>query len=296
MGKRKVIVGSRDSKLAVMQTRLIMDQIAKNHPEIELELVTMKTTGDLILDKTLDKIGGKGLFVKELDKALIDKKVDITIHSLKDLPMEEDVNLPLLAYSERANPYDVLVLPKDTKEIDLSKEIGSSSARRNLQLKEIYGEFESKSVRGNVITRLAKLDSGEYGSLVLAHAGLTRLGLGNRISKVFTHEEMIPSAGQGILVVQGRAGEDYSYLECMDNKKSRIEATAERQFVRVLDGGCSSPIGAFAMANEREIEIFGLYYNEKTNCSFKGTIKGEVDKAEELGTSLALRLKEEGND
>ncbi|MEG0291157.1 MAG: hydroxymethylbilane synthase [Anaerovoracaceae bacterium] len=296
MKKRKVIVGSRDSKLAVLQTRLVMDEIAKNHPEIELELVTMKTTGDIILDRTLDKIGGKGLFVKELDKALMDKRVDITIHSLKDLPMEENKELPLLAFSKRANPYDVLVLPEGETEIDLGMPIGSSSARRNLQLEEIYGDFESKSVRGNVITRLSKLDSGEYGSLILAHAGLTRLGLGDRISKVFDHNDMIPSAGQGILVVQGRAGEDYSYLECIDDPKSRTEAMAERQFVRVLDGGCSSPIGAFAMADKDEIEIFGLYYNEETKSKIKGSIKGSVNDCIDLATELAVKLKGEGND
>ncbi|MEG0919009.1 MAG: hydroxymethylbilane synthase [Anaerovoracaceae bacterium] len=296
--KRKIIVGSRESKLAVLQTQLVMDEIARNNPDIQLELVTMKTTGDVILDKTLDKIGGKGLFVKELDKALMDKRVDITIHSLKDLPMEENPKLPLLAFSERANPYDVLVLPEGEKEIDLSKPIGSSSARRVLQLEEIYGDFESKSVRGNVITRLAKLDRGEYGSLILAHAGLTRVGLGNRITKVFTHNEMIPSAGQGILVIQGRANEDYSFLESVDSAKSRAEAEAEREFVRVLDGGCSSPIGAFSMANMEDeiIEIFGLYYDEVNKVGVKGSVKGPLKDRLKLASGLAIKLKESKND
>lgn len=296
--KRKIVVGSRESKLAVLQTQLVMDEIARKNPDIELELVTMKTTGDIILDKTLDKIGGKGLFVKELDKALMDKRVDITIHSLKDLPMEENPKLPLLAFSERANPYDVLVLPEGETEIDLSKPIGSSSARRVLQLGEIYGDFQSKSVRGNVITRLAKLDSGEYGSLILAHAGLTRVGLGDRITKVFSHDEMIPSAGQGILVVQGRAGEDYSFLDSVDSAKSRAEAEAEREFVRVLDGGCSSPIGAFSMADMdgETIEIFGLYYDEENKVGIKGSVTGPLKDRLKLASGLAIKLKEGKND
>lgn len=291
MKKRKVIVGSRDSKLAIVQTRLVMDEIAKNHPELDLELITMKTTGDKILDKTLDKIGGKGLFVKELDDALLDGKVDITIHSLKDMPMDPNPELPLVAFPKRGNPYDALVLPKNCDKLDLDKAIGSSSARRNIQLGDIYGDFKSKSVRGNVITRLKKLDDGEYGSLVLAYAGLERLGLDHRISKVFDHTEMIPSAGQGILVVQGRKNVDYSFLDCVNDKKSEEEAKAERQFVRFLDGGCSSPIGAFSIVNGDEIEIFGMYVNEKTGEYIKGAKKGKVKNAKEMAIELAVELK-----
>lgn len=295
MKKKKIIVGSRESKLAVMQTRLVMDEIQRNHPELQLELVTMKTTGDIILDKTLDKVGGKGLFVKELDKALMDKRVDITIHSLKDMPMEVSDELPLLAFFKRGNPYDALVLPKgvDEKDMNMTLPVGSSSGRRNIQLGEIFENYQSKSVRGNVLTRLEKLDSGEYGSLILAHAGLDRLGLEERISRTFTHEEMIPAAGQGILVVQGRAGEDYSYLDCINDKRTEKEALAERAFVRTLDGGCSSPIGAFAQVDKDTINIYGLYVNVDTGKYKKGSISGDVNDGEKLAVNLAKALKEE---
>ena len=295
MKKKKVVVGSRESKLAVMQTRLVMDEIAKAHPELELELVTMKTTGDIILDKTLDKIGGKGLFVKELDKALMDKRVDITVHSLKDMPMEVSEDLPLLAFFKRGNPFDSLVLPQgvDIENLDLSKPIGSSSARRNIQLNEIFPGYKSKSIRGNVITRLSKLDDGEFGSIILAHSGLKRVGLEDRITKTFAPEEMIPAAGQGILVVQGRAGEDYSYLECIDDKISRTEAMAERAFVTALDGGCSAPIGAYAHVNDEEIEIYGLYADENTGKYKKGYVKENSEEAVKMAIDLAMKLKED---
>jgi len=293
MKKRKIIVGSRESKLAVVQTQLVMDQISKHHPEIELELVTMKTTGDIILNKTLDKVGGKGLFVKELDKALIEKRVDITIHSLKDMPMDPNPELPLLAFYKRGNPYDALVLPKGCDELDLKKPIGSSSARRTLQLKELYEDAEFKSVRGNVITRLEKLDRGDYSALVLAYSGLARLGLEDRISKTFNHHEIIPSAGQGTLVVQGRAGEDYSFLECIDDEKTRIEALTEREFVRILDGGCSSPIGGFSMVEGEKIALFGLFYDDATGKYIKGKTEGNKKDGVKLAKALALKLKKD---
>lgn len=293
MERRKIRIGSRESKLAVIQSQMVMDLIHKNHPEIELELVTMKTTGDMILDKTLDKIGGKGLFVKELDKALLEGKIDLSVHSLKDMPMEVPENIPLVGFSKRENPADALVLPKGVKELDESKPIGSSSRRRNLQLAEIYPEVQTKSVRGNVITRLSKLDSGEYGALVLAYAGLERLGLSDRVSRAFLPEEMISAAGQGILAIQGRAGENYDFLDCVCDKKAEWEALAERAFVRYLDGGCSSPIGAFAQVMDSEIKIRGLYYNEESGQYRIGETIGLKEDGEKLAEALAKRLKEE---
>ena len=198
---RKIIIGSRESKLAVVQSEMVKKAIEDSHEDIEVEIYTMKTTGDKILDRTLDKIGGKGLFVKELDKALLDRKTDISVHSLKDMPMEVPKELPLLAFSKREDPRDVLVLPQGVHTLDKTKPIGCSSLRRILQLKELYPDMECKSVRGNVQTRLKKLDSGEYSALILAAAGLKRLGLEARISRYFQPEEMIPAAGQGILAV-----------------------------------------------------------------------------------------------
>ena len=234
---KKIIVGSRESKLAVVQSMTVVDHIngLSEKTGYSADLLTMKTTGDKILDRTLDQVGGKGLFVKELDLALTEKRSDLSVHSLKDVPMELDPALPLIAFSKREDPRDVLVLPESavqkvleeakTRHDDRSLQflmqsvmpdpnlpIGSSSLRRVLQLKKIFPDYRIEPVRGNLQTRLRKLDLGQYGALVLAAAGLRRLGLEHRISRFFTVEEMIPAAGQGIIAVQGRAGEDYSYL------------------------------------------------------------------------------------
>jgi hydroxymethylbilane synthase len=268
-----------------------MDLMRKKHPELELELITLKTTGDIILDRTLDKVGGKGLFVKELDQALRDGRIDLAVHSLKDMPMETPEDLPLLAFTKREDPRDVLVLPKGVSELDPAKNIGSSSARRNLQLQDLYPDVLTASVRGNVITRLSKLDSGEYGALVLAYAGLKRLGLEARVSRIFHPSEIIPAAGQGIIAVQGRWQEDYTYLDFINDEQAKAEALTERAFVRTLDGGCSSPIAAFAQVKGEKIKLKGLYYNEEDSRYIKGEITGPIQDAEELGAKLALQLK-----
>lgn len=293
MEQRKIRIGSRESKLAVIQSEMIMDLIRQAHPEIKLELITMKTTGDIILDRSLDKVGGKGLFVKELDQALRDHRIDIAVHSLKDMPMDSPEDLPLLAFSKREDPRDVLVLPKETGEVHSGKPIGSSSARRNLQLRTLFDDPVTASVRGNVLTRLSKLDRGDYSALVLAYAGLKRLGLEERISRVFDTADMIPAAGQGIMVVQGRAGENYDYLDCVNDKNAEIEALTERAFVRALDGGCSSPIAAFAQTDDEEIRLIGLYYRDEEDDYITGEISGRRQDGETLGRKLALQLKAE---
>lgn len=289
---KKIRVGSRESKLAVIQSEIIMDIIRKNCPDTEVELVTMKTTGDKILNTTLDKVGGKGLFVKELDRALLEKEVDITVHSLKDVPMELDERLPLIAYTKCEYPNDVLVLPKGVRELDLSKPIGSSSMRRNIQLKKLFPDARIEPVRGNVLTRLEKLDRGDFGALVLARAGLTRLGLGDRISRIFTEEEMIPAAGQGVIVVQARAGESFDFIKYINDTKSQICVEAERAFVKELDGGCSSPIAAHAVLDGDNITITGLYVDDR-NEERTDKITGNIQNHVELGIELARRIKQE---
>lgn len=288
----KFCVGSRESKLAVIQSEMVISYIKETCPETEVSLLTMKTTGDIILDRTLDKVGGKGLFVKELDKALLDRRSDLSVHSLKDMPMEVPDELPVVAFSKREDPRDVLVLPQGAKKIDFSKPVGCSSLRRILQLRELFPQAEFKSVRGNVITRLAKLDSGEYSALVLAAAGLKRLGLAGRINRYFEPEEIIPSAGQGILALQGRAGEDYSFLEGFSDPDGTYAALAERAFVRYLDGGCSSPVAAHAVIEDKMIRLTGLYYKEETGEYIKGSREGSAEDAELLGEELARELKE----
>lgn len=288
---KKIVIGSRESKLAVIQSEMVKNYIEAHCPEASVEILTMKTTGDKILDRTLDKVGGKGLFVKELDKALLDKRSDLSVHSLKDMPMEVSEELPLVAFSKREDPRDVLVLPEGKTELDPEKPIGCSSLRRILQLKELYPEMECKSIRGNVLTRLEKLDRGEYSALILAAAGLKRLGLEKRISRYFEPEEMIPAAGQGILAVQGRAGEDTSFLEGFGDSESSCAALAERAFVRYLDGGCSSPVAAHGRVHGDEMTLLGLYYEESTGAYKKGTITGKAEEAESLGVSLAEQLR-----
>lgn len=290
---KTICIGSRESRLAVIQSEIVMEYIKKACPDREVSLLTMKTTGDKILDRTLDKIGGKGLFVKELDRALLEKRSDLSVHSLKDMPMETPKELPIVAFSKREDPRDVLVLPEGKKEIDFTKPLGCSSQRRILQLKEIFPQAKFQSVRGNVITRLRKLDEGEYGGLILAAAGLKRLGLEERISRYFEPEEMIPAAGQGILAVQGREGEEYSYLEGFADREGTWAALCERAFVRYLDGGCSSPVAAHARIQENRIQLLGLYYDEKTGNYKKSSMEGSVEEAEELGICLAEKLKKE---
>lgn len=291
---RQIRIGSRESRLAVIQSEMVMEYLKKECPGDEITLVTMKTTGDKILDRTLDKIGGKGLFVKELDRALMDNRTDLSVHSLKDMPMEVPDELPLIAFSRREDPRDVLVLPEGSDTWDTSLPLGCSSQRRILQLKELYPQVECKSVRGNVLTRLQKLDSGEYGALVLAAAGLKRLGLEHRISRFFEPEEIIPAAGQGILAVQGKKGEDYSYMKNFADRDAAAAACCERAFVRYLDGGCSSPVAAHARVSGDHISLLGLYYDESTGTCRKGSLEGTVSEAETLGICLAKQLKEDG--
>lgn len=282
---KKIRVGSRDSMLAVIQSNIIIELINKQFPEYETELVTMKTTGDIRQDITLDKIGGRGLFVKELDRALLNGEVDITVHSLKDMPLETNEELPVIAYSKRAIPFDVLVLPKDGK-FDVSR-VGCSSARRAHQLSELYPNANIAPIRGNVPTRLKKLDDGEYTATLLAAAGLERLGLSDRISKIYSPSEMIPAAGQGIIAVQCRRG--FEFLSKISDKTSEICAKAELSCIKALGGGCSVPAGVYAIIEDKKIHIYG--YHHKDGISVKKELYGDILHPEELGERLAKELE-----
>ncbi len=288
----KIRIGSRDSRLAILQSQLVMAGIQTACPEMELELVTMKTTGDLILDRTLEQIGGKGLFVKELDRALRAGEVNFTVHSLKDMPMETPADLPIAAFSCREDPRDVLVLPAGVTELDPSRPIGCASRRRQLQLKTLYPHMDIKAVRGNVQTRLAKLDSGQYSALVLAAAGLKRLGLEGRISRWFSPAEILPAAGQGILAVQARRGEDLSCLSTVHCEKTAACALAERAFVRRLNGGCTSPVAAYGEWEGDQLTLTGLYVSPDETVIRRGSLQGSSADAECLGAELAQRLRE----
>lgn len=294
MNGNMIRVGSRESLLAVRQSELIMEQICQANPEVRTELVTMKTTGDKILDQALNQIGGKGLFVKELDRALLDGRIDISVHSLKDMPMEIPEKLPVLAWSCREDKRDVLILRKGLSRLPEKPVIGTGSSRRIIQAAKLYPEAEFKGIRGNIHTRLRKLDAGEYDALILAAAGICRMGLEDRISRFFSVEEMIPAAGQGTLAVQGRGEAMRAFLEKINSRESEIMAEAERSFVRTLDGGCSSPVAACASVEKDTLVLRGLYYDEAEKRAVTGTMRGEIEKAGDLGYLLAVKLKAQG--
>lgn len=292
--KDRIVVGSRESRLAVAQSMTLVEYLRGALPGAEVTLLTMKTTGDHIQDRTLDKVGGKGLFVKELDAALREGRADLTVHSLKDVPMDVPKDLPLLGCSRREDPRDALVLPEGVPALKRGAVIGTSSLRRALQLKRLYPDCEIRPVRGNLQTRLKKLDEGMFDALVLAAAGLNRMGLSHRASRLFSVDEIIPAAGQGILGVQGRAGESQAYLAGYMDAASAVAARAERAFVRELDGGCTSPVCAHARVEGERVALRGLYWDEATGAIAIGVETGGADDAGAVGVALAQRLIKEG--
>ena len=288
---KKIVVGSRESRLAVVQSMTLIDHLRATGCEVEL--LTMKTTGDKILDRTLDKVGGKGLFVKELDAALLEGRADLAVHCVKDLPMELAPGTAILGYSRREDARDALVLPPGADRIPKGGVIGTSSLRRALQLKKLFPECEIRPVRGNLITRLDKLDAGEYDALVLAVAGLNRLGLDSRISYKFETDEIIPAAGQGILAVVGRVGAEHPDISGYMDQNAAACAECERAFVRELDGGCTSPVCANARVNKDRLFVRALYWDPETGETRVGTDCGPVAEAADIGIRLARRLRDE---
>lgn len=285
-------IGSRDSILAVRQAELIRDKISQEHPELDIRIITMKTTGDKILDKSLAAIGGKGLFVKELDRALLDGRIDIAVHSLKDVPMELNPDLPLLAFGKREDPRDVMIYRQGLSELPENAVIGTSSRRRELQLKKLCPAYTFRGIRGNVQTRMRKLEEEGYDGTLLAAAGLKRLGMEHVIGQYFSVDEIIPAAGQGILAVQGRRGEDYSWLTCVDDPESRAAAAAERAFIRTVGGGCTSPSAAHAQVSGNEVKLTGLYYDEDSREYSVDSVISEIGKVQGAAENLARKLAE----
>ena len=294
--KKIIRFGSRKSLLAVAQTNTVIEAVRRAHPEFETELVTMETTGDINMkpfSEASDKFGIKGLFTKELEEALLDGRIDIAVHSLKDMPMYKNEALPTVAFSKREDPRDALVLPIGTD--TLSGHIaGCSSARRRLQLRELFPDITVEPVRGNVITRLRKLDEGQFSMLVLAAAGLNRIGMEKRIFRCFSCDEMIPAPGQGILACQGRADEDYSYLKAIEDDNVTFCAKAERAFSAALGGGCTAPVGAYAEICQDTIFLRGFYADEAKTIFAKGSISGKAKDAAQIGAELADRLRNGG--
>lgn len=283
-------IGSRESRLAVKQAEIIRDQIIGCDPDISVEIITMKTTGDKILDKSLEKIGGKGLFVKELDRALMDGRIDIAVHSLKDMPMEENPELPILAYGKREDPRDAILYRSGLEALPEQAVIGTSSRRRMLQMERLYPGCTFRGIRGNVQTRMRKLETEEYDGTLLAAAGLKRLGMEQVIGRYLSLDEMIPAAGQGILAVQGRKGDVHRWIDSIDVWESRAAALAERQFIRVTGGDCTSPCAAHAQVSGNELKLTGLYYNEDAEEYSVDVIVADLSKARQAGEVLAERM------
>lgn len=302
---RRVRVGSRRSALAQAQARLVMDAVRAGHPDVEFELVPVQTTGDVDMrpfSEASDPFGIKGLFTRELEDALLRGELDLVVHSLKDLPMKQDERLPLVALSRRGDPRDALLLPRgadgSTVPDDGSGPIGCSSARRRLQLETLFPGRPVEPVRGNIQTRLRKLDkpdasdsSRPFSMLVLAAAGLRRLGLEGRIDRLLSPDEMVPAAGQGILACQGRAGEDYAYLDVVRDRDAEDCAAAERSFAAALGGGCALPVAAYAVAEGDILNLSGFYADETLGVRRTGRLSGPRTEAGSLGRELAARLR-----
>ena len=277
---QKIIIGTRKSLLAIAQANIITETITHAHPNISTELLTITTSGDKNLAPfTSDPSGFKAMFTLELEQALLTHKIDIAVHSLKDMPANINPNLPVITYSKRADPRDALVVSSERLNV-----IGSSSLRRRLQLERLYPHAKILPVRGNITTRLRKLDNHEYDALVLAKAGLERLGLNERIVRVFDPHELMPAPGQGVLACQGRLGEDYAYLECVNDEASMWCSIAERSFSRKLNAGCNVPVGAYAQISGSTLTLSGLYVHDGKFLT--GQVSGQVYEAEALGEHL----------
>lgn len=294
--QKTVRIGSRESLLAVRQAEIIRDQILRLCPEMEVEIVTMKTTGDKILDKSLAKIGGKGLFVKELDRALMDGRIDIAVHSLKDVPMEENPDFPILACGRREDPRDVLLLKPGLHKLPEDGVVGTSSSRRMIQMKRLFPGCSFRGIRGNVQTRLRKLETEGYDGTLLAAAGLKRLNMAHVIGKYFSVDEIIPAAGQGILAVQGRKDARWEWLDQINDRDARAAAEAERQFIRAVGGDCTSPCAAHARIHGSELKLTGLYYSENSEDFATDTIISEISKARQAGEELAQKMMSRAED
>lgn len=289
----KLRIGSRASTLAMAQTQWVAQRLQEQDPSLHIEIVPFTTKGDRILDRTLDKIGGKGLFVQELEQALRQGDIQLTVHSLKDMPMEEDPDLPILAYSPRENPLDVLVLPQDCTTLSPTKAIGTASHRRAVQLQALYPQSSVQPVRGNVLTRLEKLDRGDYSALVLAYAGLQRLGLEHRISRTFLPHELLPAGGQGVLAIQGTTSFPVEKLACLHDPVSAQIAKGERAFLRALGGGCSSPMACYGTIDQSLLTLEGMILHPE-GYPLRHRIIGQPEDSLSLGKTLAEEIQSLG--
>lgn len=300
--KHSLVIGSRGSKLALTQAELIKTELEQRDPAAEIRIEIIKTSGDATA-APLSVIGGKGVFTKELEEALLDRRINIAVHSLKDLPTIIPEPLVIAAICKREDPRDALVMSRMfhgvfTSIVDLKKgaRVGTSSPRRLAQLRHLRRDLVVTDLRGNVDTRLRKLDEDQYDALLLACAGLRRLGLENRISAALPPEEMLPAVGQGALGIEVRADDETTIAAVtkLDHKFTRLACIAERALLRSLGGGCQLPIAAYAVVRDQRIRLDGLVADTQGERIVRDRVSGGLAEAEELGRRLGEQLLARG--
>jgi hydroxymethylbilane synthase len=294
----ELTIGTRGSQLALHQANWVKDKLIEAHPGLKVTLIKIKTTGDKVQDAPLAKIGGKGLFVKEIEEALLQKRIDLAVHSIKDVPTELPQGLHLSVITEREDPRDVFISRdgKALKDLPQKAKIGTSSLRRQAQLLHFRSDLELVSLRGNLETRLKKLKTMNLDGIVLAMAGMKRLGLEEKITEVIPLEISLPAIGQGALGIETRMNDEKveKQIRFLNDKDSWITISAERAFLKTLEGGCQVPIAAFARISGATLQIDGLVGTVDGKRLIGHYRKGPIEKAELLGIELAEALLEKG--
>ena len=291
-------IGTRGSQLALYQANWVKEKLIQAHPTLKVTLIKIKTTGDRIQDAPLAKIGGKGLFVKEIEEALITRRIDLAVHSIKDVPTELPEGLHLSAITKREDPRDVFISGDGTllKDLPQGAKVGTSSLRRQAQLLHFRGDFEMVPLRGNLDTRLKKLRAMNLHGIVLALAGVRRLGLESRITEIIPTEISIPAIGQGALGIEARVGDEEieEHIRFLNDPASSIAIIGERAFLRRLEGGCQVPIAAFGRTVGSAIQMDGLVGTIDGKRLIRGHVEGTLEEAEPLGIKLAEVLLTKG--
>lgn len=291
-------IATRKSPLAMWQAEHIKSRLQALHEGLEVELVTFTTQGDKILDTPLAKIGGKGLFVKELEVAMLEGRADIAVHSMKDVPMEFPEGLELGVICERENPQDAFISNKYSSldELPQGAVVGTSSLRRQCQIQQLRPDLEIKSLRGNVQTRLGKLDAGEYDAIILAAAGLLRMEMQERITSYIPAEQSLPAGGQGALGIEWRVGDSaiHELIKPLHNDHTAACVLAERALNRRLQGGCQVPIAAYAELENNQLQLRGLVGSVDGKTILRTEQNGSAADAEEVGIAAAEHLLEQG--
>jgi len=293
-------IATRKSPLALWQAEEVSRQLRLLYPDLKIELIKILSKGDKILDAPLAKVGGKGLFVKELEQSMLDGESDIAVHSMKDVPMVFPEGLHLPVIMEREDPTDAFVSNNynSLEELPEDARIGSSSLRRQLQIKEVMPKAQMLNLRGNVNSRLQKLDNGDYDAIILATAGLLRLEFDDRIKRRISPEQSLPSVGQGAVGIECRVGDGRieSLIAPLNHADTHKRLSAERAMNNRLNGGCQVPIAGFALLDNNEIFLRGLVGRPDGSEVVRGEIRGPADNAEELGRQLAEQLLNDGAD